>query len=302
MSLYGSIQITALTPAESVQGTDVFPGVDTLDETQSPSGTTKKFTITQLQEFLVNEFSGDNIQSAVCVETSNLTAVYFNGDSDDGVGATLTNTGALGQLVIDGYITIAGDRVLIAGQTMSFENGVYEVTDAGDVGTPWVLTRVADFNGSTLGQIIQGRFIYIVFGNNNALTSWVLTSDSYPVVGSEPIIFEKQVIPAADPWVVTGSNTVMTNNTGYTVTGNAQFALPVFSTPGEWVELNCAGGLFTITQNTGQTIYYGGVATTTTGTSGSVVALLGRSSIRLRCTQTNTAFDVVAASGSFNFI
>lgn len=45
------IPILSLTPG-TVKATDVYPAVDTTDTTQSPIGTTKKYTVSQLATFI----------------------------------------------------------------------------------------------------------------------------------------------------------------------------------------------------------------------------------------------------------
>ncbi len=79
---------------------------------------------------------------------------YDNGIA--GVGATLTaNTnGLIPQF--DSYTVSAGDRVLVKNQADATQNGIYDVSDEGSDdpgGTPFVLTRSADFDSTaTIGQ------------------------------------------------------------------------------------------------------------------------------------------------------
>lgn len=107
--------------------------------------------------------------------SSNLDATYDNGTL--GVGATLTannnesfSNGSLGQ------------RVVINGQTAQEENGVYDITDEGSGATPWILTRVTDFD--TSGEMILGAY----FCDNFSSFPYVFLG-SNPVVGTDPIIF-----------------------------------------------------------------------------------------------------------------
>jgi hypothetical protein len=303
MSQYNSGPISQLQPGAAVLATDIFPATDITDLSQSSSGTTKKYSVLQLQAYLLNEFNGDNLKSALYATTGNLTAAYDNGPNDDGVGATLVNTGALGQLTVDGFITISGDRILVASQTSSLQNGVYEVTDAGDVGTPWVLTRVTDFDGSTLGEIFQGMFIYVVFGSVNALTCWIVTSTSFPTVGTSPIVFQKQTNPITEAWVNVGSPTVqLAVNTGYSVQGGvtSTMTLPVLSAVGEFIEINASSpATFIIAQNAGQIIRFGGIGGTTIGVTGTLTNTLFFSAIKLRCIVANTEWMVVSSTGTF---
>lgn len=79
--------------------------------------------------------------------TSNLTATYNNGTA--GVGATLTNSGSIGQLTVDGVDTAVGFRILVKNQSNANHNGIYTVTNNGTGGVAWVLTRATDVDTDT---------------------------------------------------------------------------------------------------------------------------------------------------------
>lgn len=116
--------------------------------------------------------------------TVNLDALYNNGAS--GVGATLTNNGALGALSLDSVNPPEDSLVLINDQTDMTENGVYFVTNAGDGLTPWVLTRPSFYDSPT--SITPGTFFGVTNGAIYSGTGWVetLTVES---VGDDPILF-----------------------------------------------------------------------------------------------------------------
>lgn len=121
----------------------------------------------------------------VAATTANLTANYNNGTG--GVGATLTNTGALAQFQIDVYTPAQFARVLIKNQSNAFENGIYEVTTQGDgISVPWVLTRTSDFNAPGAGPnfIQTGASVFVQNGNTQGSTSWVMTTTGTINVGS----------------------------------------------------------------------------------------------------------------------
>ncbi len=91
-------------------------------------------------------------------ESDVYTATYDNGLNNDGVGATLTNAGALAALTVDGTTPSVGQRVVMrffgAGPNPStpsdpVSNGVFTVTVVGDGSTPWVVTRATDFDNIT---------------------------------------------------------------------------------------------------------------------------------------------------------
>ena len=125
--------------------------------------------------------------------TANFTAAYNNGVS--GVGATLTNSGALAAFAIDGYTFVSpgdiGKRVLIKDQTTASENGVYTVTTVGSGAIAWVLTRATDFDtaGTGANQIDAGDFFYILNGTAYANTSWVQQTPLPITVGVTSIVF-----------------------------------------------------------------------------------------------------------------
>jgi hypothetical protein len=82
---------------------------------------------------------------------------YFNGNSNNGVGATLTTNAST--LTIDSVVVNNNDRVLIAGQTLAYQNGIY-IASVG--GTFVVLTRSADFH--SIEQMKEGFYISIAAG------------------------------------------------------------------------------------------------------------------------------------------
>jgi hypothetical protein len=51
---------------------------------------------------------------------------------------------ANGLLSVDGFATIAGNRILVYSGVTVPQTGIYVVTQAGTAGTPWILTRAAD--------------------------------------------------------------------------------------------------------------------------------------------------------------
>jgi hypothetical protein len=104
--------------------------------------------------------------------TANLVATY--------VPAAKTLTAAAnGALTLDGVAAAVGNRVLIIGQSTATQNGVYDVTNAGNVSAPWVLTRSSDFDEST--DIYAGAKVHVAEGNDNADVTYVLATDD-PII------------------------------------------------------------------------------------------------------------------------
>ena len=111
--------------------------------------------------YVDNTTAGLNFHApAHAATTANLTATYNNGT--DGVGATLTGSGAFGQ--IDGHTVAEQERVLVKNQSTGFQNGLYVLTDDGDPSGLWVLTRATDADNSPAGEIAYGDFCFIQNG------------------------------------------------------------------------------------------------------------------------------------------
>ena len=111
---------------------------------------------------------------------------------NSGVGATLTAT-ANAALVIDGFSVSAGNRVLVYNQVNQIQNGVYDVTDAGNVSAPWILTRSSDadtYEPQTSTGLDNGSYFYVEYGDTGAGESYVKTSPTGPFIfGVANIVF-----------------------------------------------------------------------------------------------------------------
>lgn len=95
------------------------------------------------------------------VTTANVSATYSNGPANNGLGATLTVAAA--SLTIDSVATEVGDRILVANQTSTFQNGIYVVSS---IGVTVVLTRSGDFQ--SIEQMVLGSFVTAIAGTVNA--------------------------------------------------------------------------------------------------------------------------------------
>lgn len=151
---------------------------------------------------IVNKTYADSIaaginfhQSVKYASTAALPAsTYNNGVS--GVGATIT-ANANGALTVDGYTFTSpadnGTRILIKNQANAAYNGVYTLTQAGDAGNPFILTRATDFNtpGSGVNQIDAGDFFLVTAGTANANTSWVQQTPLPITMGTTGIVFSQ---------------------------------------------------------------------------------------------------------------
>lgn len=118
--------------------------------------------------------------------TGALTATYSNGTG--GVGATLTNSGTLAAISIDGVSLSVGDVVSVYNQGSTFQNGLYSVTTVGSGAVAWVLTRSTNFDGSATGTIVYGATVSVVEGTQGGLLL-IQTNTGPFTVGTTPITF-----------------------------------------------------------------------------------------------------------------
>lgn len=103
---------------------------------------------------------------------------------------------------------------------------------------------------------------------------------------------------------VTGTSQSMAVNNGYTANNAAlvTFTLPATAAYGSIIEVAGKGaGGWAIAQNSGQTIHFGSV-NTTTGTGGSLASTLQYDTIRLLCTVANNDFTVLSSVGNITYV
>ncbi len=123
------------------------------------------------------------VAAVYATTTANLTATYNNGVS--GIGATLTST-VDGAFTTDGITPTQNEVILVKDQTTPAQNGIYILTTAGDVATPWVLTRASYFDQPS--EIKPGDIVIVLHGNIYQYTGWVETA-KVTTVGTDPINF-----------------------------------------------------------------------------------------------------------------
>ncbi len=209
------IKISALPAAPSVAFTDIYPAVQggvTYKETVLQLFTVFNASITGFLPIAGGTMTGNLILNgdatlplqAVTLQQlqtvaagftvvlaceaatiANLNSVYANGAA--GVGATLTNAGAMAAFAVDGYSANLNDRILVKNQTNTFENGIYTVTTVGSGAANWVLTRATDYDQAP-SEIKPGTLVAINNGTVNATTSWLETA-TVVTIGTDPILF-----------------------------------------------------------------------------------------------------------------
>jgi len=116
-------------------------------------------------------------ESVRAATTADIGGTYVNANG------TLTNSGALAAIGVDGVALAQDDRVLVKNQTNGEENGIYTVTTVGDgTSVNWVLTRSADAN--IAAELTGGVFTFVEEGTTNADNGFVFTHEGTPTFGT----------------------------------------------------------------------------------------------------------------------
>jgi hypothetical protein len=148
--------------------------------------------------------------------TGNLNATYNNGTA--GVGATLTNAGALVAFTPDGTVASVADRILVYNQTNQAQNGVYVVTTVGSGSVAWVLTRASDADTYALKSptgLGNGDAFFITSGATGAGETYVCNTVGVITFGTTAITFVQisatQIYSAGTGLTLTGTTFSITN-------------------------------------------------------------------------------------------
>ena len=118
---------------------------------------------------------------------------------------------------VDGVNLVAGNRVLVAGQSTGSQNGLYivQTVGAGSNGT-WI--RSSD--GNATGEIEAGMIVMVTEGDIYKDTQWKLTTNDPIVIGTTPLVFEQNSAYAFGNIYANGT-AVLANAVGGTVTLSA---------------------------------------------------------------------------------
>lgn len=133
------------------------------------------------------------------------TATYANGTS--GVGATLTASANGALSAQDGVTLVAGDRILVKNQSTAAQNGIYTVTQVGNAGAPFTLTRATDSDTST--ELTSGSLVFVEEGTVNGGQQWILTTTGAITIGT-----------TSQTWTQFSGASTTTAGGGLTATGN----------------------------------------------------------------------------------
>jgi hypothetical protein len=108
------------------------------------------------------------VLACLAATTANLNAT----PAGAGVGATLTNAGAMAAFSVDGVSPAINSRILVKDQTLTQHNGIYTLTTVGSGAANWVLTRATDYDQAP-SEIHPGTLVAVNTGTVNANTSWL---------------------------------------------------------------------------------------------------------------------------------
>ncbi len=187
---------------------------------------------------------------------------------------SLSNIGLSGLSAVNGYTPIAGDRILVIGQTNATENGVYIASASG-----WSRATDSDSDAELRG------YQYLVTAGSNANFRYGNTNQSTITVGSTNITYQTISAGETDP-IFTASPSFGITNTNIanwtTAYNRSPVSLGFSGTSTKTLTLTKQDGTtlttsFTLTTSDtteGSNLYYtdararGAISLTTTGTSG----------------------------------
>jgi len=135
---------------------------------------------------------------------------------------TLTAT-VNGQITVDATLGVNGDRILVKDQADNRENGPYLVTQQGNAGAPYILTRTTDFNQAAT-PISQNTYILIQGGATLTNSAWTLDATVNTISPlTDAVVWNEFSGPTA---AYTGGNGINIAANVVSVDATADFAFP----------------------------------------------------------------------------
>lgn len=221
------------------------------------------------------------------VATTNQAGTYNNGESNNGVGATLTY--ATGALSIDSVVIEVGNRILLIGQTNANENGVYVCTQAGATGVSAILQRAAD--QQSLEQFHPGQYVTVGAGTVNKGAAFVMTEPVPAQLGVSNLV-----------WTASPLNTALGTAAAKNVSDNSKATVASINGP------TLANTIAVFTDTTGTiddttflAIHDGDLAAGRSGTPGTISSFpptIARGSFKLAAADNSGDFLVALSNAS----
>jgi hypothetical protein len=115
---------------------------------------------------------------------------------------------------VDGVSLVAGDRILVTGQSTASQNGLYDVSIVGS-GSNGTWVRTSDSNQT--GEINAGMIVMVTDGTEWSDTSWKLVTDDPIIIGITGLTFLQNTGNSFSIINVVGSGNVVANGVSSTV-------------------------------------------------------------------------------------
>lgn len=208
---------TGQRPASAISDFDTQVRTSRLDQLAAPTG-----SLSVGGQKIINLLAGTASTDAVTKAQLDAVAAIANAGA---VGiaikapvkaASTTNISLSGAQTIDGVSIVAGDRVLVAGQTAGAANGIY-------VAATGAWTRATDADQD--GEIVQGTLVAVYAGTANGDSLWGLTSDVSVVIGSTVTTWAK-IISGGAGFSIAGAGLTGTGSTVAVNVGSGLVADP----------------------------------------------------------------------------
>ena len=192
----GTIGVTqANTVSNTTLATTAFVRSIRLDQFAVPTA-----PVSMNSQFITNLLSPVNPQDAATKAYVDQNSAGLVAKGAAAVATTGANITLTGLQTIDGYTTLANDRVLVKDQTLAQNNGIYVAS-----ATAW--TRAADMDA--WAEVPQA-YVFVTNGTVNSASSWVCNSAIGGTLGTTAIT-----------WVQFSQQAQVTAGAGLTRTGNS---------------------------------------------------------------------------------
>lgn len=170
-------KVTDLDPANPLDGSELLPIVQPVEDPAD----NKKLTVAQLSSYIESKTLAQKWKTP---EATAATVAALPTNTQVGITLLASANGALPAQ--DGVTLVNGDSLLVKNEAVLSKNGLYEVTQIGDGGSPWVLTRRAD---SDTGEELESATVPVAQGATQADTTWRQIVDSI-VIGVTDVIWQ----------------------------------------------------------------------------------------------------------------